>query len=106
MSDILDFDSLYDLTQKDPDRTLNLAIILQALLDMSKPKEPNETNETVLQRDQASAWVFASVGVTCENFENTCQMAGLEPDIIRDFALKAATSENVNEIRRKLNSFL
>ena len=30
MSDILDFDSLYDLTQKDPDRTLNLAIILQA----------------------------------------------------------------------------
>jgi hypothetical protein len=45
-NEILDFDSLYDLTQKDPDRTLNLAIILQALLDMSKPKEPNETNET------------------------------------------------------------
>ena len=106
MSDILDFDNLYDLTQKDPDKTLNLAIILQALLDMSKPKENNETNETALQRDQASAWVFASVGVTCENFESTCQMAGLEPDTVRNFAVKAATSENVNETRRKLNSFL
>ena len=105
-NEILDFDSLYDLTQKDPDRTLNLAIILQALLDMSKPKEPNETNETALQRDQASAWVLASVGVTCENFESTCHLAGVEPEIIRNFALKAATSENVNEIRRKLNSFL
>ena len=106
MSDILDFDNLYDLTQKDPDKTLNLAIILQALLDMSKPKENNETNETALQRDQASAWVFASVGVTCENFESTCQMDGLEPDTVRNFAVKAATSENVYEIRRKLNSFL
>ena len=105
-NEVPDFGSLYDLTEKDPDRTLNLAIILQALLDMSKPKESNESNETALQRDQAAAWVFASVGVTCENFENTCQLAGLEPDIIRDFALKAVTSENVNEIRRKLNSFL
>ena len=105
-SEVPDFDSLYDLTQKDPDRTLNLAIILQALLDMSKPKEPNETNETALQRDQASAWVFASVGVTCENFESTCHLAGLEPETVRDFAIKAVTSENVNEIRRKLNSFL
>ena len=74
-SEVPDYDSLYDLTQKDTDRTLKLAIILQALLDMSKPKEPNETKETALQRDQASAWVFASVGVTCENFESTCHLA-------------------------------
>ena len=106
MSDILDFDSLYDLTQKDPDRTLNLAIILQALLDMSKPKEDNETNETALQRDQASAWVFATVGVTSENFKTTCHLAVLYTDRVRNFAIKAVTSENVNEIRRKLNSFL
>jgi hypothetical protein len=105
-NEVPDFGSLYDLTQKDPDKTLNLAIILQALLDMSKPKEPNETNETVIQRDQAAAWFFAYVGVTCENFENTCELAGLEPDTVRDFALKTVTSENVNEIRRKLNSFL
>ena len=105
-NEVPDFGSLYDLTQKDPDKTLNLAIILQALLDMSKPKEPDETNETVIQRDQAPAWFFAYVGVTCENFENTCELAGLEPDTVRDFALKTVTSENVNEIRRKLNSFL
>ena len=51
MSDILDFDNLYDLTQKDPDKTLNLAIILQALLDMSTPKEDNETINTVYAKN-------------------------------------------------------
>jgi|TARA_R110000824_G_scaffold360485_1_gene548245 hypothetical protein len=105
-NEVPDFGTLYDLTEKNPDRTLNLAIILQALLDMSKPRENNESSETSLQRDQASAWVFASIGVTCENFKNTCHLAGLEPDIVRDFALKTVTSENVNDIRRKLNSFL
>ena len=101
-----EFVTLYDLTDKDPDKTLNLAIILQALLDLSKPKEPEETLETVLQRDQAKAWVFCSVGVTCENFEATCDLAGLDPRAVRTFAIKAFTSENAYEIRRKLNSFL
>ena len=40
-NEVPDFGSLYDLTEKAPDKTLNLAIILQALLDMSKPKESN-----------------------------------------------------------------
>ena len=105
-NEVPDFGTLYDLTEKDSDKTLHLAIILQALLDLSKPKEPSESLETVLHRDQASAWVFCSIGVTCENFETTCELAGLEPKVVRSFALKTVTSENANEIRRKINSFL
>ena len=98
--------TLYDLTDKNPDKTLYLAIVVQSLLDLSKPKEPEETLETVLQRDQASAWVFCSVGVTCENFEITCELAGLEPQIVRTFAIKTVTSENIHELRRKLSSLI
>ena len=105
-NEVPDFGTLYDLTNKDADKTLHLAIVLQALLDLSKPKESTESLETVLHRDQASAWVFCSIGVTCENFESTCELAGLEPEAVRSFAVKTVTSENVNEIRRKLNSFL
>ena len=105
-NEVPDFGTLYDLTNKDADKTLHLAIVLQALLDLSKPKEPTESLETVLHRDQASAWGFCSIGVTCENFESTCELAGLEPEAVRSFAVKTVTSENVNEIRRKLNSFL
>jgi len=105
-NEVPDFGTLYDLTNKDADKTLHLAIVLQALLDLSKPKELTESLETVLHRDQASAWVFCSVGVTCENFESTCELAGLEPEAVRSFAVKTVTSENINDIRRKLNSFL
>jgi hypothetical protein len=100
-NEVPDFGTLYDLTEKDSDKTLHLA-----LLDLSKPKEPSESLETVLHRDQASAWVFCSIGVTCENFEATCELAGLEPKVVRSFAIKTITSENANEIRRKINSFL
>ena len=105
-NEVPDFGTLYDLTNKDADKTLHLAIVLQALLDLSKPKEPTESLETVLHRDQASAWVFCYIGVTCENFESTCELAGLEPEAVRSFAVKTVTSENINDIRRKLNSFL
>ena len=105
-NEVPDFSSLYDLTQKNPDRTLNLAIILQALLDMSKPKEPNETNETALQRDQASAWVFASVGVTCENFESVCQMAGVQPAKARSFAYKVLNADNKDFLRKRIRNVL
>tara|TARA_R100000664_G_scaffold19406_1_gene28565 strand:- start:1229 stop:1552 length:324 start_codon:yes stop_codon:yes gene_type:complete len=99
-------ESLYDLTEKNPDRSLNLAIILRALLDLSKPKVDNETVETSLLRDQANAWVFASIGVTCENFVYTCELAGVDPKTVRTFAIKAVTAKDNSDIRKKLNSFL
>ncbi len=101
-----EFGNLYDLAEKNSDRSLYIAIILQALLDLTKPKEYDETIQTAIQRDQASAWVFASIGVTCDNFVETCELAGFEPRTVRNFALKAITSGDINEIRRRLHSFL
>ena len=102
----IDITSLYDSTSKNPFKTLYFAIILQAILDMTKPEEPRENSEIKLQRDQANAWFFCSVGVTCENFEDTCQLAGLEPRMVRSFALNVMTSGEVNEVRKRINNLL
>ena len=54
----LDFQTLYDVTRKNPHRSLYLAVILQAVLDMTKPEETKESSDIRLQRDQAHAWVL------------------------------------------------
>ena len=102
----LDFQTLYDVTRKDPYKSLYLAVILQALLDITKPEEEKESSAIRLQRGQAHAWVFASVGVTCENFEDTCALAGIEPGMIRTFAINVTKSGDVNEVRRRITSLL
>ncbi len=102
----LEIQSLYDVTEKDPRKSLFFAVILQALLDITKPKESVENSDIKLQRDQAHAWVFCSVGVTCDNFEETCELAGLPPKLVRTFALKVINSGDTNDVRRKINSLL
>ena len=46
---MIDLENLYDLTQKDSDRTLYLAIILQALLDLTKPTEKDDSIKLLLK---------------------------------------------------------
>tara|TARA_R110002050_G_scaffold279325_1_gene425866 strand:+ start:93 stop:410 length:318 start_codon:yes stop_codon:yes gene_type:complete len=101
-----ELDTLYDATEKDPYKSLYLAVILQAILDISKPEDNRESTYIKLQRDQAHAWVFASIGVTCENFEDTCALAGVEPGVVRTFALNVINSGDIYEVRRKINTFL
>ena len=102
----VDFESLYDTTQKDPIKSLYLAVIFQAITDLIKPEDVMERSSIKLQRDQAHAWVISSVGVTCENFEDTCILAGLEPGMVRTFTLNAIRSGDTYEVRRKINSVL
>ena len=102
----LEIQSLYDVTEKNPRKSLFFAVILQALLDITKPKESKETSDIKLQRDQAHAWVFASIGVTCDNFEDTCALAGVEPRMVRTFALNVIKSGDVKDVRRKINALL
>ena len=102
----LDLESLYDATEKDPYKSLYLAVILQAILDITKPEDKREGTYIKLQRDQAHAWVFTSIGVTCDNFEDTCALAGVEPRMVRTFALNVINSGDINEVRRKINSLL
>ena len=106
LNDSVDFESLYSVTRKDPIRSLYLAVILQAIIDLIKPESIQESSDIKLQRDQAHAWVFSSVGVTCENFEDTCTLAGLEPGMVRTFTLNVIKSGDIDEVRRKINSIL
>ena len=106
LNDNVDFESLYSLTRKDPIKSLYLAVILQAIIDLIKPESIQESSNIKLQRDQAHAWVFSSIGVTCENFEDTCTLAGLEPGMVRTFTLNVIKSGDTDEVRRKINSIL
>ena len=98
--------SLYDLTDKDGERSLYIAVILQALLDLSKPKLKDEDSSIQLYRDQAHSWIFKDVGVTCQDFEDICHYAGLEPSIIRNFASNVINLEDTNNVRRKFQALL
>ena len=99
-------ESLYDLTNKNSYRTLYLSIIFQALLDVSKPEKKEESSEIKIQRDQANAWFFSSIGVTCEDFETVCYYAGVEPVKIRIFAYEAIKSGDIENVRKRFNSFI
>jgi hypothetical protein len=102
-------EEIYEQSKKDPHRSLYLSIIFQALLDASKPKQEKEDSQIRLQRDQAHAWFFSSVGVTCENFEFICDYAGLTPKTVRKFVyyvINHSTSANLIHIRKKITSLL
>jgi|TARA_R110002020_G_scaffold71329_2_gene184364 hypothetical protein len=98
--------SLYELTEKDAHKSLYIAVIIQALLDITKPEVEGEDNEIRIQRDQAHAWFFASVGVTCDDFEAVCHYAGLEPQKVRSFACEVIVSGDVENVRRKFSSII
>ena len=106
LSDDPDLASLFDAVQKNSYKSLYFAVVLQAILDTIKPIAAKEDSLITLHRDQAKSWIFASVGVTCENFEDICTMAGLEPVMVRTFTLNAIKSGDTDEVRRKINSVL
>jgi len=63
-----------------PERMLFLSVIFQALLDATKEKTKVESPRTSVERANARAWFFCSVGVTCDNFEYVCENAGMDVD--------------------------
>jgi len=98
-------ESLSDVTVN-PYQTLYLSVILQAILDASKPEVTNEDSSITLQRDEAQAWFSASVGVTCDDFELICTYAGLSPLAVRTFAFSVIKSGDTEDVRRKFRSLL
>jgi glutaminase len=89
-----------------PEKTLFLCVILQALLDATKPSYMGEPDSSVLERDRAVAWFFASVGVTSEDFTVVCDYAGVDPSYMRDFAFKVLKSGEVEYVRKRINAVL
>jgi len=100
------FDPLYDQLNKDPYKVLYVSVILQAFLDLFKEKQRYEASSITLERDQAKAWFFASIGVTSEDFETICTHAGLEPHRVRSFALKVMETGDQENARRRINILL
>ena len=95
-------EELYEKSREDPHKTLFLSVIFQAVLDATKPKKDNEDSKIQLFRNQANAWFFTSVGVTCENFEFICDHAGLSPKSVRKFAHHVINSDNLSCVRKKI----
>ena len=89
-----------------PERKLFLAVIFQALLDATKPKEKKESSISILNRNRAVTWFFCSVGVTCDNFEFVCEQAGLSSNYTRQFAYKVIHSKEIKFVRQKINAVL
>ena len=98
--------SLYDLTNKDSYKSLYIAVVLQALLDLSKPKFDKEKSNIQVQRDQASSWVFKNAGVTCKDFEEVCLYAGLKPNVVRKVAYSLINSKDSKDVRNKIKALL
>jgi len=93
-------------TKSSKEKLLFLAVILQALLDASKPKTNNESETLMDARERATAWFFCSVGVTCDNFEYICDNASIDSSYVRTFAYKVLKSKEIKFARKRINKLL
>ena len=89
-----------------PERILFLSVIFQALLDATKEKTKVESSRTSVERANARAWFFSSIGVTCDNFEYVCENAGMDADYTRSFAIKVIKSKEIKYVRQRIRRVL
>ena len=87
---------------KSPEQLLFLAVVYQALLDATKEKRLNDSDEVERYRQEAIRWVTLEYGTTATDFEEVCFLAGIEPNSTRTFAKKVFTKEMKFE-RRRIN---
>ena len=84
-----------------PQLELFNAVIMQALLDISKESlYPNE------HREEAMAWFFSSVVSVIANFEEVCDYAGVKAPKVRKCALRILESTDKGSIRKQINYYL
>jgi len=97
-----------ELEQQDSsnERILFLSVIFQALLDATKIKSKVESPRTSVERANARAWFFCTIGVTCDNFEYVCENAGMNAEYTRSFALKVINSKEIKYVRQKIRRVL
>ena len=89
-----------------PERILFLSVIFQALLDATKEKTKVESSRTSVERANARAWFFCTIGVTCDNFEYVCENAGMDAEYTRSFALKVINSKEIKYVRQRIRRVL
>ena len=88
------------------EQTMFLCVLLQALLDATKPKYKGEPDSSVVERDRARAWFFASVGVTAQDFRTVCDYANVDPVCMKEFAFKVLKSGEIEYVRKRINAVL
>jgi hypothetical protein len=88
------------------ERSLYLAVILQSLLDATTSSSITSTSDFQVIKRQATSWFFASSGVTASDFEDVCDLAGLDPDATRSLAHKVIYSKEINFIRKRIHAIL
>jgi|TARA_R110001592_G_scaffold93479_1_gene271452 hypothetical protein len=101
--DIIQIENLFYSEPYNSEKRLFLSVILQALLDVSKNVI---TSNDKVNKARAESWFFAEVGVTCENFETVCGMAGVTPSKARSFAYKVIRADNKKFLRNRIRSVL
>lgn len=87
------------------ERSLWQAVLLQSLLDATKPVKPKETSETRVIRAQALSFFRSSVGVTAEHFADVCYLAGFDPERFREQAFAVINSGSLI-VRKRISSIL
>ena len=63
-------------------------------------------SKSKVNKDRAIAWFFCSVGVTCDNFEQICDHAGMNPSYTRSFAYKVIHSPDLKYVRQRIKKML
>ena len=92
--------------QSQPERILFLSVVLQALLDATKPETLTEPEDEKQARRSAQAWFAASVGVTAVDFDEVCDLAGVSSLRLRTFAYKILQSKEIPFVRKRINTVL
>ncbi len=86
------------------ERTLFLAVILQALLDATQ--KDTQDLESHKYKRESILWFTTSSGKRKEDFEYICELADIEPNYMRRVAMEILTSKRTNFVRNHINALL
>ena len=94
----------YFISSTSTERTLFLAVILQALLDATQ-KDTNDLENAKYKRESI-LWFTTKFGKKREDFDYICELADIEPNYMRKVAMDILTSRRTNFIRSHINAIL
>ena len=94
----------YFISDTSPERTLFLAVILQALLDATQ-KDTRDIESSRYKRE-AVLWFTTKFGEVKKNFDYVCGCANIEPSYMRRIALEILNSKRTSFIRGHINAIL
>jgi hypothetical protein len=89
---------------REQERTLYLAVVLQALLDATSSSSTVSSSDINVVQRQANTWFFSPS--KSSDFEDVCDLAGIDPDYTRTLAKKVIKSNEITFIRKRLYALL